>query len=363
MKEAHPDQIIRRIQEAIAAETGVRIGSEAALRLHAALSPDSASRYTTPGDEDSSREVTVLMTDLRGFTSISETNSARTVLEVLNRYLSRMCEVAVHNGGTIDKFMGDAVMVVFGAPQRGADDARRAVTCAVQMQIAMVELNRDQESKGFPPLFMGAGINTGHVMAGLLGSELHSEYTVIGDEVNLASRIETFSLRGQVLISESTFDRCRDFVAAGTPMDVHVKGKSKPVCLREVFAIPPLGLQVPQQEVRNSPRVEVRIPFTYQAVVDKIVMPPKRTGVVHDLGYHGIFAAVEPGLMQHGDILLELDLSLIGSRVDNIYAKVRSTTTDRGRNFASIEFTSLSQLGAEDIRHFVQMLIQGSPTK
>lgn len=363
MKEIHPDQITHKIQQAVADETGVTIGIEAVTRLRAALSTATSGSYAAPGDEDASREVTVLMTDLRGFTQLAETNSARTVLEVLNRYLSRMCEIAVHNGGTIDKFLGDAVMVVFGAPQRGADDAQRAVTCAVQMQIAMVELNRDQESKGLPPLFMGAGINTGHVMAGLLGSELHSEYTVIGDEVNLASRIEAFSLRGQVLISESTFERCRDFVSTGVPMDVHVKGKSKPVIMREVFGIPSLGLEIPRQEVRNSPRVEVRIPFTYQSVVNKIVMPPKRAGIVHDLGYHGIFAAVEPGLTQYGDILLGLDLSLIGRRADNIYAKVRSISSDQGRHFASIEFTALSQSSAEYIRHFVQILIQGSPTK
>jgi adenylate cyclase len=307
--------------------------------------------------------VSILLADLRGFSSIAEVNSVHRVLEVLNRYLAPMCEIAMDNGGTIDKFMGDAIMVVFGAPQRGVDDARRAVTCAVQMQIAMVELNREQASRGLPPLFMGAGINTGHVIAGLLGSQLHSEYTVIGDEVNLASRIEAFSLRGQVLISESTFDRCRDFVSAGAPMDVHVKGRSKPVRLREVMAIPSLGLQIPRQEVRDSPRVETRIPFTYQTIVDKIVMPTRYAGVALDVGYNGILAEVEPGLKQHTEVLLELDLSLIGRRADNIYAKVRGIRSDRGGNFASMEFTSISGQSAEDIRHFVQLLIQGSPTK
>ena len=269
--------------------TGASIGLDAAARLHAALSP-ALGAAAAPREEGSNREVSILLADLRGFSSIAEANPVRRVLEVLNRYLAPMCEIAIDNGGSIDKFMGDAVMVVFGAPHRHADDARRAVTCAVQMQIAMVELNRVQASKGLPPLFMGAGINTGHVIAGLLGSELHSEYTVIGDEVNLASRIEAFSLRGQVLISESTFDRCRDFVTAGAPMNVHVKGKSNLVRLREVTAIPSLGLQIPRQEVRDSPRVEVRIPFAYQTVVDKIVMPPERAGVVLDLGYRGLFA-------------------------------------------------------------------------
>jgi len=362
MKELLPGEILRRIQDAVAAETGASVGPEAVARLHTTLS-SAFSLAAAPREADSSHEVSILLADLRGFSSIAEANPVHRVLEILNRYLAPMCEIAIDNGGTIDKFMGDTIRVVFGAPQRGADDARRAVTCAVQMQIAMVELNRDQASKGLPPLFMGAGINTGQVMVGLLGSQLHSEYTVIGDEVHLASRIEAFSLRGQVLISESTFDRCRDFVSVDPPMDVHVKGKSDPVRLREVIAIPSLNLQVPRQEERNSPRVETRIPFTYQMVVGKIVMPTHYAGVVLDLGYNGILAEVEPGLTEHAEILLEVDLSLIGRRAENVYAKVRSTRSHPGGNFASMEFTSIGEQESADIRHFVQLLIQGSPTK
>lgn len=363
MVQALTDEMLQRIQQAVAAETGATLGREAAERLHAAFAEFSGVAAAPPAAEDAALEVTVLLADLRGFSSISEAYPMRTVLEALNRYLGRMCEIAVRNGGTIDKFMGDAIMVLFGAPRRGADDARAAVACAVQMQIAMDEINRAHAAKGMPALYMGVGINTGRVMAGMLGSELHSEYTVIGDEVNLASRIETFSLRGQVLISASTFDRCRGYVAAGAPMEVHVKGKTGPVQLREVLAIPSLGLQVPRQEVRKSPRVEVRMPFTYQTVVNKIVLPQQCTGVILDLGYRGIFAEVEAGLQSHADIRLGLDLSLIGDRTGEVYAKVLGTRAKDGRNMASIEFTSVSVPGDAAIRQFVQTLIQGCPTR
>ena len=142
-----------------------------------------------------------------------------------------------------------------------------------------------------------------------------------------------------------------------------MKGKLQPVRLHEVLAIPSLGLQLPRQEIRKSPRVEVRIPFTYQPVIDKIVMPQVRTGVILDLGYHGIFAEVEPGLETRSDIRLGLDLSLVGGRADDVYTKVLATHANKGRHVASMEFTSVSVPGNAAIRQFVQTLIQGSPTK
>lgn len=310
-----------------------------------------------------SREVTVLLSDLRGFTSIADVQSPDVVLDVLNRYLIRMSRIVVENGGTVDKFIGDAVMLLFGAPHHLADHARHAVTCAVQMQLAMDEINHHNAELGFPPLYMGIGINSGRVLAALIGSELHSEYTVIGDEVNLASRIESFSLRGQVLISEATYARCAGFVGVGGPMDVHVKGKAAPVRLREVQGIPNMELILPTRDLRKSPRVGARIPFVYQLVINKIVLPERFQGVILDLGYFGLRAELQRELRDYDDILLDFDLSLIGRHAGNIYAKVRHLRRHGGHALAGIEFTSIDEQVEQDVRFFVQLLIQGSPMK
>lgn len=310
-----------------------------------------------------SREVTIILADLRGFTSISENCPPVAVLELLNRYLARMSEIIFSHEGAIDKFMGDSIMVLFGAPVAHDDDVKRALVCAVEMQLAMEEVNRENRRLGMPELYMGIGINTGTVMAGLLGSELYSEYTVIGDEVNLTSRIEAFSLRGQILISRNTYERCRDLVRTGDPMDVHVKGKAEPVTVREVLAIPSLGLEVPRQEIRRSPRIEVRIAFTYQIVASKIVVPQMHPGTILDLSYHGVLAEVAQALEPASELKLGLDLSLVGYKATDVYAKVLKSRQEDGRYLAALEFTSVSVQTNLNIQQFIHLLIQGSEIK
>ena len=362
MKKAPPGDLLERVQALIARETGAPLRGAAAQQLAGVLR-ETAGSITPAGENFLSREVTILLADLRGFTSISEAYAATVVLEILNRYLARMSEIIFRHGGTIDKFMGDSIMVLFGAPVTHEDDVRRAVICAVEMQIAMNAINRDNKQRGVPELFMGIGINTGTVMAGLLGSELYSEYTVIGDEVNLTSRIEAFSLRGQVLISQNTFERCRDFARTADPMDVYVKGKANPVSLREVLAIPSLNAEVPRQEIRRSPRIEVKISFSYQAIKSKIVVPQIHQGTIRDISYHGVLAELDQELEPYSEIKLALDLSLVGYKATDIYAKVLKTKQQEARYLSALEFTSVSVQSNMNIHQFIHLLIQGSEIK
>jgi adenylate cyclase len=227
----------------------------------------------------------------------------------------------------------------------------------------MEAFNTVNRAQGLPDLYFGIGLNTGRVMSALLGSDLYSEYTVIGDEVNLASRIESFSLRGQVLISESTWERCRPYVQAGDPMDVFVKGRSKLVVLREVLALPALGKSVPRQEIRRSPRVEVKLPFSYRLVVNEVVVPEARMGCILDIGYHGVLAEIDIAPEQFSELTLEFELPLVGQKVAGVIGKIVKVVVREDCVRVGVEFTTTAPEQRAAIQLFVQLLIQGSEAR
>src|SRR5579864_4908078 len=150
------------------------------------------------------QEVTVMFADIRGFTTMSETMEPSRVVEILNEYFTRVTDVIFDNGGTLDKYIGDAVMAVFGAPISKGNDAAAAVNSAMQIQRLLIELNRDAAARKWPELRVGIGINTGNAIAGNIGSPRRLDYTVVGDAVNTAQRLMTNAAGGQILISEST---------------------------------------------------------------------------------------------------------------------------------------------------------------
>ncbi|HEU4528835.1 MAG TPA: adenylate/guanylate cyclase domain-containing protein, partial [Actinomycetota bacterium] len=152
-------------------------------------------------------EVTVLFSDIRGFSTIAERLSAREIADVVGRHLRAMAEIVVEHGGTIDKFQGDAVMAVFGAPDPLPDHAERALRCAVAMQRRQAELNaQGWGTDAIDALHVGIGVNTGRVVAGAVGGGGRLEYTVVGDAVNVASRLQAEAAGGEILASASTVE-------------------------------------------------------------------------------------------------------------------------------------------------------------
>lgn len=311
--------------------------------------------------EPESRRVTILLSDIRGFTTLAETFSAKIVMEMLNRYFSRMTNVIVSHGGTIDKLMGDSIMVLFGAPNTDIDDVERAIACAVEMQQAMSEFNDQNISLGLPEMFMGIGINTGEVMVGPVGSDHHREYTVIGDEVNLTSRIEAQSLRGQILIGANTYQLAKSFVLVGEPNRVQVKGKKGTVCLYDLMGTTrPHAMTVPRREIRKSPRISVHMPCFFKRLIGKKIEAETFRGEVVDIGYNGLLMKSPVALVPFSEIKMVVSLQLLGSETTDIYARVIKVDDDEEGVICSLEFTSMDMAGQQTIKRFVDNLIHQS---
>lgn len=178
------------------------------------------------------RVVTVLFSDLRNFTTTCEKMAPEAVLHFLNRYLDRMARIVEKHGGVIDKFIGDAIMAIFGAPVHQPDHAQRAIKCAGEMHLALDELNRELAAENLPLIGMGVGVHTGEVVAGNMGSENRLNYTVIGDTVNVASRLEseTKSVGHSPLFSQASLDAAAlDHSAVIFIGPLQVKGRKQPI--------------------------------------------------------------------------------------------------------------------------------------
>ncbi len=181
--------------------------------------------------------VTVLMSDLRGFTGMSENREPEDLVRLLNLYLDRMSEVIHAYDGIVDDFIGDAILAIFGAPEKHDDDPARAVACAIAMQKALADFNRETILKDTQSLEMGIGIETGPVIMGNIGSETRMKYSVIGATVNIASRLESQTTGGQIVIGEKTYHLVKDFVQTDPPMRIMMKGIRNPVISYPVFQI------------------------------------------------------------------------------------------------------------------------------
>ncbi|MBT3048021.1 MAG: adenylate/guanylate cyclase domain-containing protein [Candidatus Thiodiazotropha sp.] len=326
-------------------------------RLHQALIK-SLDETPKGGYKPQYKQVTILLSDLRGFTSIAERYPPDTIINILNFYFSRMCEIIFSFGGSIDKFMGDSIMALFGLTEQRDDDLERAIACAVEMQRAMLEINSENSRHGYPRLFMGIGINSGEVVAGHLGSELHHEYTVIGDEVNLASRIEAYSLRGQILLSEHARKLADAYIETSPPNRVLVKGKQVPVSLYELLSTRrPRLLEVPRVESRRSPRIEVDFPIAFHPLQNKIVSDQSFSGRAVDLSYNGLQADLPVELEILSDIRITLYTSMMSEQSSHIYAKILDCEKNEDSWLSRMEFTGIDETGQAAIKNYIDQAI------
>ncbi len=180
------------------------------------------------------QKITVLFADIRGFTTLSEKESPEKVVGLLNKYFSAMSEIIFAYGGTLDKYIGDGLMALFGAPNASPEDSKNALKTAVAMQKRLTALNVELAAEGFSRVSIGIGLHTGIATIGYIGSEQRSEYTAIGDSVNIASRLEQNARGGQILISDATAAECENLVTLIPHEPLTVKNRLQPVSLFEV---------------------------------------------------------------------------------------------------------------------------------
>lgn len=262
------------------------------------------------------KTLTIMQSDLRGFTAMSERMPADRLITMLNYYIARMTECISRHHGTIIDFIGDGIMVIFGAPRQSANHASDAIAAAIDMECHMDEVNAWNEANGFPEFKMGIGISTGEVIVGNIGCERHMKYGVVGSSVNLAGRIESYAVGGQILISEATRQMADTELEIANVMTVSPKGLSGTANLYDVTGIG--GDYCLFCDTRRETPAPLAVPraFTYRFIDYKHV-----EGDIH----HGIFTAMSPigaiittdaGLSAFENIVINASLS------KPLYAKV-----------------------------------------
>jgi len=182
------------------------------------------------------KDVAIFFSDIRSFTSISEKLEPEEVVEFLNQYMTRMVDCINQTNGVVDKFIGDAIMATWGAPVSHGNDTENSINCALKMRESIIDFNRDRGTLKKPLIKIGCGINTGPALAGQIGSQDKMEYTVIGDAVNLASRIETLNkpFGTDILISEASYILAKDTFRVEKMQEIKVKGKLEP---QQIYAV------------------------------------------------------------------------------------------------------------------------------
>ena len=279
------------------------------------------------------RKVTLLMSDLRGFTPLTEGLPPDRVLRLLNSYLATMADVILSFQGTVDEFVGDAILAIFGAPLARPDDAHRAVACAVRMQAALQELNRKNASEGLPRLEMGIAVHTGEVIVGNIGSERRTKYGVVGSAVNHAGRIESFTVGGQVLIPEATLGETGETAVVGSRLAIDAKGTRERIVVYDLRGFG--GSRVPDAQ-EEAVALSEPLNVLCHVVVGKRVEAEAFGGRLVELAVHGGTLLTPRRLRPLSN--LKLEMRIPGRPALELYAKVVHLAGDGS---VTVRFTSL----------------------
>ena len=270
------------------------------------------------------REVTFLVSDLRGFSALASQLSPHEVLTIMNRYFERMVDIVMRYRGTINEFQGDGILAFFGAPLRAPDDPERAIACAIEMQGALAELNAEQRRLGLHELGMGIGLNTGEVLVGNIGSEKRAKYTALGSAINIAYRIESYTVGGQILMSASVYERVQALVQVQDTLMVQFKGIEQAMSLYDIKALGgPYQLALPEKAPEVLITLDPPLAIECYALTEKTIVEAVISGHITRLAVSTAEVRLAAPVAVHMN--LKLTLACQGTTgITDIYAKVQA---------------------------------------
>jgi adenylate cyclase len=304
------------------------------------------------------RRVTIMMSDLRGFTALAERLEPEQVVQILNTYFEVMVDVLLKYNATINEIIGDALLVIFGAPQEMPDRAQRAIACAIEMQNAMARVNEKNRSQGLPEIEMGIGLNDEEVIVGNIGSSKRSKYGVVGSGVNMTSRIESYSVGGQILISDSVRKEGGDNLRIDEQRDVTPKGSEASIRIYEVGGISgKYNLALERKDVELIELVQA-VPIVYTAIGGKKVGENPKPCHVIRLSKQCIEVTPEGKL----GLLMNIKMNLFGVpeelALKDIYGKVIKLMENDPSRYL-VRFTSIPP----EVVSYFQALLQYATIK
>ena len=295
------------------------------------------------------RIVTILMSDLRGFTAVAERLDAQEVMRFLNRYLEGMVNVILSYQGTIIEILGDGILVLFGAPMSRDDDPERAVACAVSMQLQMEEVNALLRKEKLPEIEMGIGIHTGDVVVGNIGSEQRTKYGVVGSAVNLTGRLESYTIGSQILISPSTYAATAEMLSIRQELTVEPKGVSEPITIYDVGGIGGVYNLVLTEQEENLTPLAREIAVSYTVLEGQFAGQKMSTGCLIKLGMNTAELLSDEPVMPLSNLKMQL-MNPNGERVSgDLIAKVLGGPNETATRVV-LRFTSMPQ----EVRAFLE---------
>ena len=300
--------------------------------------------------------LTMLMSDIRGFTTLSQSLPPEELVKLLNRYLGEMTDVILRYDGIIDEFIGDAILAFFGMNEHEDDHAARATACAISMQNALVRLTQELEREGYPPIEMGIGINTGSVIIGNIGSPARMKFGIVGSAINATARIESNTIGGQILVGQTTYELIQSIAKTESSYSLHAKGMREPIEIHSLVGLGgEFGLDL---EHRTGPSATIEFPlaFDYWQIRDKEIVGDPEEGQAQWANYDTFRVSLNRSIKPMTNLRIRFKAPYKSHQFEDIYAKAILDSTNESQSVPILRITAMTPKD----RAFLEKLLESA---